>query len=144
DLARKANHDLIAADEAVRDGQQDLGFVEAEFDEPDVAPYRTAVQQAADEVKAAFAVRQQIDDEGPDDPATRRGLLEEILRHTEVVAGLLRAQHDRLQQLRDVLRRAPEVLQQLEAQVSAMTDRLAGARTTLARLNEYAEPSWAS
>jgi hypothetical protein len=144
DLARRANHDLIAADEAVRDGQQDLGFVEAEFDEPDVAPYRTALQQAADEVKAAFAVRQQLDDEVPDDAATRRGLLEEILRHTEVVAGLLKAQQDRLQQLRDVRRRAPEVLQQLAEQVSALSSRLDGTRATVARLNGYAEPSWAS
>ena len=144
DLARRANHDLITADEGVRNAQQELGFVEAEFDEPDVAPFRTAVDQARAEIKAAFTIRQQLDDEIPEDPPTRQKMLEEVLRHTVAATAVLKAQEDRLQQLRDVRRRAPEVLDQLGAQVDALSQRLTTAHATLDGLTAYAPASWGS
>ncbi len=144
DIARRANHDLIATDETVRDAQQELGFVEAEFDEPDVAPFRTAVDQARAEIAAAFTVRQQLDDEVPEDPPTRQKMLEEILRHTVAATGLLKAQEDRLQQLRDVRRHAPEVLDQLGAQLEALSARLTTAQATLGGFTAYAPASWES
>jgi len=144
DLARRANHDLITADEGVRNAQQELGFVEAEFDEPDVAPFRTAVDQARAEIKAAFTIRQQLDDEIPEDPPTRQKMLEEVLRHTVAATGVLKAQEDRLQQLRDVRRRAPEVLDQLGVQAEVLSQRLTTAHATLDRLNAYAPASWGS
>jgi uncharacterized membrane protein YgcG len=144
DLARLANHDLIATDEAVRDAQQELGFAEAEFDETDTAPFRAAIDQAAGEMKAAFAIRQQLDDEVPEDPPTRRQMLETILKHTTAAGALLTAQHDRLAQLRDMRRRAPEVLTQLAAQLGTLGARLDAARATLRRLTAYAPASWQS
>jgi uncharacterized membrane protein YgcG len=58
ELAREANALLIRTDDALRDAQQEIGFAEAQFSEADVAPYREALRQASEELKAAFAVRQ--------------------------------------------------------------------------------------
>ncbi len=144
DLARRANHDLIATDEAVRDARQEMGFAEAEFDDPDIAPSRDATDQAASHMKAAFAIRQQLDDEIPEDADTRRQMLESILRHTTAAEAVLRAQSDQLQQLREARRQAPEVLQQAADQLTTLTAHLAVATTTLGRLTAYAPASWQS
>ncbi len=144
DLARQANHDLIAADEGVRDAQQELGFAEAEFDDTDVAPFKTAVDGAGGEVKAAFVIRQQLDDETPEDAPTRRQMFEEILKHTSTASALLQAQQDRLKQLREARTHAPEVIDQLGTQIGALATRLDQARATIVRLAAYAPASWQS
>src|SRR5437762_3452945 len=144
DLARRANHDLIAADDAVRDAQQELGFVEAQFMDDAVTPFKAAVDQAAGEVKAAFAIRQQLDGATAEDPFTRQRLLGEILAHTDAATRGLAAESARLQQLRDEQRHAPEVLAQLGTQADALAARLEPGKASLAGFTAYAPASWQS
>src|SRR5439155_20242615 len=99
---------------------------------------------AAEEVRQAFAVRQKLDDEVPEDPFTRERLLAEIVGHLNRAKQLLDAQHDRVATLRDQQRRAPEVVAQLGTQAEALRGRLAGAGATLQRLADYAPVSWQS
>ena len=144
ELAREANALLIRADEALRDAQEEMGFAEAQFSEADVAPYREAMARASEELKTAFTVRQQLDDAVPEDPGTRRRLVEEIVEHARRAQALLDEQAQRLEQLRDLERRAPEVLAALPAQLDALEARIPQAERTLAGLERYAERSWAS
>jgi uncharacterized membrane protein YgcG len=143
-LAQQANALLIHADEALRGAQEEIGFAEAQFGEADVGPYREAVATAAAELKAAFALRQQLDDAIPEDADTRRRMLEEMVAHAKAAQGGLDEQRQRLQQLRDLERTAPEVLAALPAQVDALEARIPEAERTIQGLDAYAERSWAS
>lgn len=142
-LARQANQLLIQADDGVRDAGQELGFAEAEFGPEDVQPFQAALAQARDELKAAFTVRQKLDDEIPEDPPTREAMLTEVVARASRVADILGQQRQRFAELRDVERRAPEILAALPAQVSALQARLPGAEATMQRFQSYAASSWA-
>ncbi len=143
-LAREANAGLVRIDDAVRDAQQELGFAEAEFDQADVAPMRAAIGEAQAELKAAFTVRQQLDDEVPEDPDTRLRMLGEIVERCRKADAVLAEQHRRLQALRDLERTAPAVLAALPDQVAAVQARLPAAEATIGRLQAYAAGSWLS
>ncbi len=72
DLAKEANRQLIDTDDAIKDANQELGFAEAQFGEETAKPYREALDAAAAELKAAFTIRQQLDDSTPGGPADPR------------------------------------------------------------------------
>ncbi len=131
-LAREANQLLIQTDEELRHDQQELGFAEAEFGAEEAAPFRAALEQARGELQAAFKVRQQLDDEIPEDPPTREKMLTEIVERCRRALALVQEQTDRFRQLRDLERRAPEVLAELRAKTSSLNDRATAAEAELA------------
>ena len=139
ELARQANALLIAADDAVRDGQQELGFAEAEFDPADVEPLRTALTAAQAELTAAFTLRQRLDDDVPEDPDTRERMLTEIVQRATRLTGLLDEQHKRLAALRDLETQAPQALAALPPRVAALEARLPASEAAAERLRAYAE-----
>jgi uncharacterized membrane protein YgcG len=139
ELARRANALLIASDDAVHDAQQELGFAEAEFDPPDVDPLRAALSAAQTELSAAFTVRQQLDDDVPEDPETRERMLSEIVDRATRLTGLLDEQRKRLSGLREQAAQAPQVLAALPDRVAALTARLPATQATLERLRNYAD-----
>ena len=138
-LARQANQLLIQADDSVRDAVQDLGFAEAEFSAEDVEPFRAALSAARDELKAAFAVRQQLDDAIPEDPPTREKMLNEIVARAGRVGEIIGAQRQRFGELRDLEHRAPEILAGLPGQAAALAARLPSAEAAEAGLAAYAD-----
>jgi hypothetical protein len=142
--AQEASELLIHADEALRDADQEIAFAEAQFGPADVAPYRDAVAQASADLKAAFALRQQLDDDVPETPEARRQLVEQILERAQRAQATLDEQEKRIEQLRDIERRAPEVLAALPAQIDAQEARISEAERTLEGLKRYAEQSLAS
>ena len=143
-LSHEANALLITADEALRDAREEIGFAEAQFSEADVAAYREAVARASDELMAAFTLRQQLDDAVPEDAETRRRIVEDVTARARSVQALLDEQAQRIKQLRDLERTAPEVLGALPAQLDALEARLPAAERTRTSLERYAERSWAS
>ncbi|MDQ3870956.1 MAG: TPM domain-containing protein, partial [Chloroflexota bacterium] len=144
ELAREANALLIRSDDALRDAQQEIGFAEAQFSDAEVAPYRDALRGASEELKAAFTVRQQLDDDVPEDPATRERLLREIIERAGRAQSLLEEQRSRIEQLRDLERTAPEILGRLAAELDAVEARVPQAEEALAGLQGYADTSWQS
>lgn len=141
-LARDANALLIQADDAVREADQELAFAEAEFEEPDVAPLRDALAKARDEMKAAFALRQQLDDATPEDPPTKERMLGEIVERSRRVMASLTEQRERVQKLRDAEQAAPQTLAGLPALIDAVAPRIPAAESALQQLHAYAEPTW--
>jgi uncharacterized membrane protein YgcG len=144
ELARRANAGLIAADDAVREATQDLGFAEAQFEDADVAPLRGAIAAAKTELSAAFAVRQKLDDEIPEDPPTREAMLGEIVDRTDRAVAGLDAERKRIQGLREAEQQAPRILDELPARVAALEARLPAAEATLTRLRAFAAGSLAA
>jgi len=141
--AHEANALLIRADEALRDAEQEIEFAEAQFGQTEVGPYREAVAHASTDLKAAFTLRQQLDDDVPESPEARRQLVEQIVEYASRAQAALDQQRQRIEQLRDIERRAPEILAGLPAQIDAQEARLPEAERTLSGLQRYAEQSWA-
>jgi uncharacterized membrane protein YgcG len=141
-LARDANAVLLQADDAVREADQELGFAEAQFDEADVAPLRDAITRARSELKAAFAVRQQLDDAIPDDPAAKERMLGEILERSRGIVALLQEQTQRIQGLREQEQAAPQTLAALPARIATLEERLPTVGQALEQVHAYAATIW--
>ena len=140
-LARDANAELIETDELLRNNGQELGFVEAEFGAEAAEPFSAALAAARTELKAAFRARQLLDDGTPETPEDRERLLTEILARCAKAQQLVEEQTARFRELRDLERRAPEVLDELESATASVQGRLAGVADQVATLRDEASGS---
>lgn len=143
-LAQRANALLIATDERIRDAGQEVDFAEAQFGSEAVTGLRAAVATAKQELAAAFTVRQKLDDDVPEDEATRIPMLQEIVERTMRAQATLDQGTDRIRALRDLERDAPTALVELPARIEAVEDRLLAAESTISQLRGYAESTWSS
>ncbi|NJD29559.1 MAG: TPM domain-containing protein, partial [Chloroflexi bacterium] len=141
-LAREANALLVSTDARLRTATDEADFVAAEFGDEQAAPFRTAIDQARGELKAAFAIRQRLDDAEPEDPPTREAMLTEIVERGKRANAALDAQAARIAELRDMERNAAAILGALPGQLEAQAGRLEAAEATLGRLRRYAPEAW--
>lgn len=123
-LARQGNAMLIETDELIRHDAQELGFAEAQFGAAEAKTFREALDAARVELQAAFTARQRLDDATPETPADREALLNEVVARCTKAQELLTTQTERFRQLRDLERRAPELLAALPAAIDAVEARL--------------------
>jgi uncharacterized membrane protein YgcG len=142
ELRQGANAMLIATDERIRDARQEVDFAEAQYGPEAVVELRGAVGQAADELAASFTLRQRLDDDQPEDEATRDAMLREIVERTTRAQTTLDAETGRIRELRDLERDAPATLVELPRRIEAVEDRLPATRTTLEGLKGYADTAW--
>ncbi len=142
-LAREANALLIATDERIRDAAQETDFAEAQYGPAAVTSFRAAVAAAREDLAAAFTVRQRLDDATPEDEPTTIAMLQEIIARTTAAQERLDAETERIRELRDLERDAPNTLVELPARIEAVEDRLDGLADTMTGLQRYAEPVWA-
>jgi uncharacterized membrane protein YgcG len=137
-LARDANALLISTDERIRDALQEVDFVEAQYGPAEVDPLTGAVAQARDELRAAFAIRQRLDDAEPETPEAREQMLNEIVQRLSQANAALDAQTERIQKLRDLERDAPATLAALPDRIAAVEARIPVAEAALSGLGRYA------
>jgi uncharacterized membrane protein YgcG len=143
-LSQQANALLITADDALRDADEEIAFAEAQFGEEEIEPYREAVAHASEELRAAFTLRQQLDDDTPETPDVRRDMVQRMVQHATAAQAALDEQKERIDHLRDQERRAPEILAELPNQLGRVEARLPEIERTLSHLQRYADASWAS
>ncbi|MEJ7748908.1 MAG: hypothetical protein WKF56_06375, partial [Candidatus Limnocylindrales bacterium] len=124
--------------ERIRDARQEVDFAEAQYGAPEVLSLRRAVDAAQAELVAAFTTRQQLDDEVPEDDATRETMLRQIVERTTRAQVTLDRETERIRQLRDLERDAPATLVELPARIEAVEDRLPTAEATMTALARYA------
>lgn len=139
DLDKRANALLLETDDALREAEQELGFAEAQFSESDVAPFRQALAVARDEMRAAFELRQALDDSVPEPASLRQKMLGELIAHAEKAKGLLDAERGRVEQLRDLERTAPQLLPALPGRIDEVQARLPEAERQYSGLQRFAE-----
>ncbi|HEX7951314.1 MAG TPA: TPM domain-containing protein [Candidatus Limnocylindrales bacterium] len=144
DLARQANAGLVSVDDRIRDADQEVGFVQAEFGDDEATPLQTAVAAAREELRAAFVVRQKLDDDQPEDQPTREAMLREIVDRTGRAAAALDAQAAHIEELRGFERNAPTVLASLRQPLEEQSQRLPTVEATLSGLGRYAPSAIAS
>ncbi|SFK90699.1 TPM domain-containing protein [Geodermatophilus ruber] len=143
-LQGQASTALLDLDEAVQSSALDLDFARLQYGEEAVAGFAEALAQARAELARAFALRQQLDDEVPEDEPARRRMLAEILALTGSADARLDAQAEEFARLRDLERTAPQVLDALAPRIAQLRDRLPAEEQRLRGLGErYAEAALA-
>ncbi|WP_432115067.1 TPM domain-containing protein [Streptomyces sp. S1] len=140
ELDGEARRTLVATDDAVRTSQEELGFASAQFGEEAVRPFTESLAFAREQLTASFRLRQKLDDAFPEDDATRRSMLEEILRRCGEADARLDAETESFDRLRALERTAPEALAAVEAALREQTARMGTAEAALTAMRErYAE-----
>ncbi|MGV9316383.1 TPM domain-containing protein [Streptomyces sp. NPDC003691] len=144
ELDARARQALVGADDALRTSQEELGFATAQFGEAAAEPFAAAVAYAKGELTAAFRLRQQLDDAHPEDDATRRRMLEEILTRCADADRKLDAESEDFDRLRDLERNAPEALRTADERFAELNGRLLSTDAALAVMRERYAPSAAA
>jgi hypothetical protein len=139
DLAYHASSALIELDDAVQTSEHELGLAQTQFGDEAVRDFRAALEQSRAELVQAFALRQRIDDEKPDE-ATRRTLLSQILHLSGTADQRLDAQSAAFDRLRDLEQNLPTVLAALKPRLNSTAARVAVTTAALDALRaRYAE-----
>ncbi|MFD4128800.1 TPM domain-containing protein [Streptomyces globisporus] len=136
ELDAQAKQVLVDTDDAVRTSEEELGFATAQFGEEAAKPFTEAVARAKDELTQSFRLRQQLDDAFPEDDATRRRMLEEILRRCATANEGLDTVSEDFDRLRALERTAPQALATVDATHHTLAGRVAAAETGVAGLRE--------
>ncbi|MDX3539825.1 TPM domain-containing protein, partial [Streptomyces sp. MB09-01] len=140
ELDGRAKTLLVETDDAVRTSTEELGFASAQFGEEAVGPFTEAVEYAKSELTHAFRLRQQLDDAYPEDDATRRRMLDEIVARCTEANRRLDAESADFDRLRDLEKNAPQALAVVEERYLELTGRATTAEATLTALTRrYAD-----
>jgi uncharacterized membrane protein YgcG len=144
ELHGRASSALLELDEAMKTSQLDLDYARLQYGPESVAGFDRALAQSRDELSRAFAIRQQLDDEIPEDEPTTRQMLGEMLRLTAAADARLDEQAEAFAGLRDLENTAPQVLEALLPRIAALRERIPQVERQLADLHgRYAEAALA-
>lgn len=111
----RAARELVRADAAVRNSEQELDFVTAEFGEDTTAPFRTAATRAREQVARGFELQRLLEDAEPDTISQTRAWTNEILE-------LCRGVHRELDGKRGALRTLRDLVHNADAAVTRLTE----------------------
>ncbi|MFD9569637.1 TPM domain-containing protein, partial [Streptomyces sp. NPDC059982] len=140
ELDARAKALLVETDDAVRTSTEELGFASAQFGDEAVAGFTQALAAAKDGLTRAFRLRQQLDDAYPEDDATRRRMLDEIVARCTEAGRRLDAESAAFDRLRDLEKNAPQALATVEAHFRTLTGRTTTAEATMTALaGRYAD-----
>ena len=143
DLAYRGSQALLDVDDAVRRSEVELSAARAHFGDAAVAEFAAALEAARGEMLRGFTLRQQLDDDIPEDEPTKRRMLAEIITVCRAADERLDAQVAAFDQLRNLEATAPEYLAGLATRLDATNGRLPVAEARWAALQkQYAPGSW--
>lgn len=134
ELDARAKEVLVDTDDAVRTSEEELGFATAQFGEEAAKPFTEAVQRAKAELTQSFRLRQQLDDAFPEDDATRRRMLDEILTRCAAANEGLDTVSEDFDRLRALERTAPQALAAVGTTQRDLGGRVAAAKAAVADL----------
>ena len=134
ELDKRASSLLVETDDAIKTSEQEVGFATAQFGEAAAAPFAAVLEEARGDLTASFRLRQQLDDAEPDNDATRRSMLTEIISRCEEANAKLDDQAEDFDRLRDLERHAPQVLAEVEHRAEQARARVVAAQDTLQTL----------
>ena len=136
ELKQRADIALVQLDDTVQQSEQELAFAGAQFGEEAVRPYREALEKAKAGLQEAFGLQQQLDDAFPDSDQERHEWSSRILQIAEGAGAELASHAGSFEQLRDLERNAPQVLESVAQSRQALDGRIANARAILDRLDD--------
>ncbi|WP_336712604.1 TPM domain-containing protein [Arthrobacter sp. USHLN218] len=140
DLRKKAGSLLIAADDAIKSSEQELGFAMAQYGEDAVKPFSDDIAAAKTHMMESFKLQQQLDDHIPDTEEQQRAWLGDIIRRCEAVSASLQEHKEDFDALRELEKNAPGALAAARSAAEAARGRLQAGRGTLDQLrSRYAD-----
>ncbi|WP_324014287.1 hypothetical protein M1D46_13850 [Microbacterium sp. JZ70] len=140
DLARRARTALVTADERIRATGDELVFAVAELGEGPTEDLRTGLAAVKEHMAEAFHLHQLNHDEIPDTPEELRTRNARIIQLCDWAEDVLDERTAALQARIALVRQAPQILQQVRADVERLRERLPQARTTVERLARHYSP----
>jgi len=141
-LEQRAGRMLVQLDDAVRSGEQELGFAQAQFGDGAARGYQDALDAAKAGLREAFSIQQKLDDAYPEPPEEARAMVLRIIELAEAAGSTLDAQASAFDDLRELEQHLPALLPRLDAERSAAAARVPAAQSALTTLAaRYAEPA---
>lgn len=140
-LSARASVLLVALDESLAAADNELGFAIAQFGEAKTRDYAAAVADARTAATTAFRLRRELEDAFPETVITQREMTLQIIALSEKAQKRLDSQDRSFSSLRSAELEAPASLTALTDRISAASERVAGARKTLARLAKDYRPA---
>jgi hypothetical protein len=134
DLRKRAGSLLVAADDAIKSSEQELGFAEAQYGSEAIATFSQDIAAARQHMSESFKLQQQLDDHIPDTEEQQRQWLGEIIRRCEDVNTSLQANKADFDALRELERNAPEALRRAQSAAGDAQRRFAAAEQSLRSL----------
>jgi uncharacterized membrane protein YgcG len=134
DLERTAGGALVTIDDELRTAEQEVGFASAQFGPDAAKPFADAVQAAQREVRKAFTIRQQLDDEIPDTPQQRAEWANQIIVICERAHAAIEEQTEAFDQLRSLEDGIEDAAASLAQAVAAAPASVAAAAAALDRV----------
>ncbi|MCY0903515.1 TPM domain-containing protein [Arthrobacter sp. H14-L1] len=110
ELRQSAGSLLIAADDAIKSSEQEIGFAQAAYGDEAVKPFQQALLEAKGHLQESFKLQQQLDDAIPDTIEDQRAWYGDIIRRCEAVNASLEAQKAEFDSLRELEKNAPQAL----------------------------------
>jgi hypothetical protein len=123
-LNYRASAALLDLDERARAAGTNLDIARSYYGEEAVPGFDRDLATSRDELARAFTIRQELDDEIPEDEPTQRRMLAELLKLTDAAGGRLKAQAAALDELRERERTAPQVIEDLQRRIGELQQRL--------------------
>lgn len=144
-LGRRAGSLLVKLDDALRDGDDELGYAIAQFGADKARTYADAIAAARAKVTEAFRLKQSLDDAYPDSERQAREWTLQVIALCEQADAMLSGQDKTFGDLRALEANAAGTLTDVRARITATTSRLDGARSTLIGLaRKYAATTFAT
>ncbi|WP_433929180.1 TPM domain-containing protein [Curtobacterium flaccumfaciens] len=134
DLERTAGGALVTIDDELRTAEQEVGFASAQFGPDAAKPFADAVQAAQREVRKAFTIRQQLDDEIPDTPQQRAEWANQIIVICERAHAAIEEQTEAFDQLRSLEDGIEDAAASLAQAVAAAPSSVGAAAAALDRV----------
>lgn len=134
ELERRAGGALVTIDDEIRTAEQEVGFASAQFGEDAAKPFADTVAIAKREVRKAFALQQQLDDEVPDTPQQRVDWSNQIITTCEQAHAALEAQTEAFDQLRALEDTVDTASAELTTSLAAAPAAVDAARAALERV----------
>jgi hypothetical protein len=139
-LQFRASSALLELDEAMKTSQLDLDYARMQYGPEAITGFEQALATSRDELSRAFTIRQQLDDDVPEDEPTTRRMLGDMLGLIEAADGRLDQQAEAFAKLRDLEHNAPQVLDALGPRIAELRARIPQEEQRLAQLQQrYAE-----
>ncbi|MFI8413501.1 TPM domain-containing protein [Paeniglutamicibacter gangotriensis] len=134
ELRTQAGSLLIAADDAIRSSEQEVGFAQAQYGEEAVKPFAEDIETAKTHMNESFKLQQQLDDHIPDTEEEQRSWLGEIIRRCEAVNETLETHTEEFASLRELEKNAPEAAAALKTQIDPLRQRVGSVQAQLTEL----------
>jgi hypothetical protein len=141
DLGYRSSQALIDVDDAVGTSERELAAARGHFGDEAVAEFAGALEASRADMLAAFEIRQQLDDDVPENEPAQRRMHAEILRLATTADQRLDTQVEAFDRLRGLEADAPGYVDGIAARLDALTGRVPATEATWASLQSRYAPS---